>query len=138
VTARVARYPPTASVSSAPPLICSSAGGRSSHRFTQASMRAPRLTSRAARSYRRPRPFRAPQVATSRYPDRRGGEIYPRSGPRPTGSKAEKRVYRALAAALPDGWVAWHSLKLRVGAHYEGEGDFVIAAPDRGLLVLEV
>jgi hypothetical protein len=64
--------------------------------------------------------------------------VYPRAGPRSTTSRAEVAVYEALAGGLPDGWLAWHSLRLRVGREWEGEGDFVIAAPDRGLLILEV
>jgi hypothetical protein len=53
-------------------------------------------------------------------------------------SRAEVAVWDALRCRLPTGWRAWHSLRLRVGNDWEGEGDFVIAAPDRGLLVLEV
>jgi hypothetical protein len=66
------------------------------------------------------------------------GDIFPGEAPRPTRSHAERRVYEALARGLPDGWRAWHSLKLRIAGAWEGEGDFVIAAPDRGLVVLEV
>lgn len=66
------------------------------------------------------------------------GVVHPREAPRPTRSVAEREVYEALRRALPDGWVAWHSLRLRVGRQWEGEGDFVIAIPNRGLLVLEV
>ncbi len=47
-------------------------------------------------------------------------------------------VWKALRSGLPAGWRAWHSLKLRIDGAWEGEGDFVIAAPSRGLLVLEV
>src|SRR5262245_18107885 len=64
--------------------------------------------------------------------------IHPAAGPRPTGSHAERRVYDALRTALPFGWYAWHSLRLRTHDAYLGEGDFVIAHPARGLLVLEV
>ena len=39
---------------------------------------------------------------------------------------------------MPPGWYGWHSLRIRDPHGYEGEGDFVIASPDRGLLVLEV
>jgi Nuclease-related domain len=67
------------------------------------------------------------------------GRLYPTDGPRSRISDAECAVYRALAAGgLPDGWSVWHSLRLRVGNGWEGEGDFVIADPKRGLLVLEV
>ena len=71
--------------------------------------------------------------------DAMAGRMYPTDGPRSRISEAECAVYRALAAGgLPDGWTAWHSLRLRVGNGWEGEGDFVIANPKRGLLVLEV
>ncbi|HEY3353867.1 MAG TPA: NERD domain-containing protein [Polyangia bacterium] len=67
------------------------------------------------------------------------GTVYPRDGrPRLTQSRGEVAVYDALRAHLPDGWTAWHSLRVHVGPAWEGEGDFVIAAPDRGVLVLEV
>ena len=65
--------------------------------------------------------------------------VFPKSGPRPTNSHAERRVHEALArkGALPKGMVAWHSLAFT----WEGdeiELDFVIAHPERGLLVLEI
>lgn len=64
--------------------------------------------------------------------------IYPLDGPRPTTSEAERAVYAALAARLPAGWVAWHSLRLWSAGYPEREGDFVIAAPGLGVLVVEV
>jgi hypothetical protein len=64
--------------------------------------------------------------------------LYPVKEWRPTSSEAEKKVYDALKSDLPKGWVAWHSLKVRTDKGYEGEGDFIIAVPHRGLLVLEV
>ena len=64
--------------------------------------------------------------------------LFPREGPRPTRSYAERSVYRALATQLPKGWTAWHSLRVRAEKTWEGEGDFVLAIPDRGALVLEV
>lgn len=64
--------------------------------------------------------------------------LYPREGVRPTTSLAEQTVYRALQKALPEGWTAWHSLRVRLNRGPEGEGDFVLAIPDRGVLVLEV
>jgi hypothetical protein len=64
--------------------------------------------------------------------------LYPRRVPRPTKSHAEQSLYRALATQLPGGWTAWHSLRLRTERGWEGEGDFVFAIPDRGILVLEV
>jgi hypothetical protein len=65
------------------------------------------------------------------------GRVFPADGPR-AGPESEHRVYDALSKQLPNGWTAWHSLKLRRGRSWEGEGDFVIAAPDIGLLTLEV
>jgi hypothetical protein len=47
-------------------------------------------------------------------------------------------MHRALATGLPTGWTAWHSLRVRSESGWEGEGDFVIAIPDRGMLVVEV
>ncbi len=66
------------------------------------------------------------------------GDVFPRQAPRSSVSHAEVAVWKALHRGLPAGWRAWHSLRLRVANHWEGEGDVVIAAPDRGLLVLEV
>jgi Nuclease-related domain/AAA domain len=65
--------------------------------------------------------------------------IFPVRGPRPTSSHAERAFYEHLAAQLPESWHAWHSLALRVGASdWVGEGDFIVASPTRGLLILEV
>lgn len=66
------------------------------------------------------------------------GTVYPIKQPRTTGSHAETAIWKALQKNLPAGWRAWHSLKLRVGRSWEGEGDFVIANPERGMLILEV
>jgi hypothetical protein len=51
---------------------------------------------------------------------------------------SEVEVYEALAAQLPEDWVAWHSLSIRTESGRYGEGDFIIAAPEWGFLVLEV
>ncbi len=64
--------------------------------------------------------------------------MYPAEEPRPAKSQGEKAVWAALRSGLPGGWTAWHSLRIRDGKNYIGEGDFVLAHPDRGLLVLEV
>jgi hypothetical protein len=64
--------------------------------------------------------------------------LFPRGGPRPTTSHAEQAMYRALGKGLPGGWTAWHSLRVRTRTGWEGEGDFVVAIPDRGILVIEV
>jgi hypothetical protein len=63
--------------------------------------------------------------------------LYPRERSRPTESNAEIRVYESLKPHMPPGWFGWHSLRLEDDGLF-GEGDFVIADPDRGLLVLEV
>src|SRR5205823_6376949 len=63
---------------------------------------------------------------------------YPRENRGPTGSRAEVRGDEALRAKLPPGWYAWHSLRVQTRAGWCGEGDFIIAEPRRGLLVLEV
>ena len=67
-----------------------------------------------------------------------GTGIHPREACRPTGSRAEAAVWEALRTGLPEGWTGWHSLRIRDALAYEGEGDFVLASPGRGLLVLEV
>jgi hypothetical protein len=64
--------------------------------------------------------------------------VHPAAEPRPTRSQAERRVHDALPHGAPAGWYAWHSLRLRTRVGFLGEGDFVIAHPARGLLVLEV
>jgi hypothetical protein len=53
-------------------------------------------------------------------------------------SRGEVLVYEALSRALPAGWYAWHSLRLRTAQGYEGEGDFVIGIPEVGVLSIEV
>jgi hypothetical protein len=56
--------------------------------------------------------------------------LWPREMPRFTESEAEKKVYKAIQSSLPEGWYAWHSLRLRT--RKEGqftEADFVIADP---------
>ncbi|MBM4376734.1 MAG: NERD domain-containing protein [Deltaproteobacteria bacterium] len=63
--------------------------------------------------------------------------LYPRELPRSTESRAERSLHDALKRDLPEGWVAWHSLRIR-GEGREGEGDFVFAVPGKGILVLEV
>lgn len=51
---------------------------------------------------------------------------------------SERKVYDALASALPVDWSAWHSLKIHIKAGHFCEADFVIADPAHGILVLEV
>jgi len=51
--------------------------------------------------------------------------VWPREAPRHTGSQAEQKVYAALKASLPKGWVVWHSLGLRSREDGEfGEADY--------------
>ena len=64
--------------------------------------------------------------------------LYPRNAPRPTSSEAERRVWAALKKSLPPTWFAYHSLRIRDRFGTDGEGDFVVAVPERGLLVIEV
>ena len=64
--------------------------------------------------------------------------VYPREQPRATSSSAEVTVYDALRRQLPPGWYCWHSLAVFTEDREEAEGDFVIAVPERGMLVLEV
>jgi hypothetical protein len=66
------------------------------------------------------------------------GQVSPSDAPRPTSSEAEKVVWSALKKRLPAGWRAWHSLRLRDGKGFLGEGDFVLAHPERGMMVMEV
>lgn len=70
-------------------------------------------------------------------PRRRPSGLYPRNEPRPTESHAERKLWSALRESLPPGWVAWHAMQTaRFGK--DAEGDFVIAVPGSGLLVVEV
>lgn len=50
----------------------------------------------------------------------------------------ERKVLDALRRGLPEGWIAWHSLRVRTARGEVGEGDIVLAIPDRGVVVLEV
>ena len=43
--------------------------------------------------------------------------------------QSEKKVYKAIEEALPDGWYAWHSIKLRAQEGEDAEADFIIASP---------
>ena len=64
--------------------------------------------------------------------------LWPREKTKAAAPESERKVYDALKDGLPAGWYAWHSMKLLDRDGWEGEGDFVIAIPDRGFLVLEV
>ena len=43
-----------------------------------------------------------------------------------------------MKKAIPKDWYAWHSMKLRTEDIKYTEAVFVIADPDRGILILEV
>ncbi len=66
--------------------------------------------------------------------------LWPREIPRHTESEAEKKIYEGLKSGLPEGWHAWHSLRVRNRRSGQfDETDFVIADPNRpGIFVLEV
>lgn len=55
--------------------------------------------------------------------------LYPRGGMPPVAPESEKKVYAAIADALPPGWYAWHSIKIRSEDGQHTEADFIIAAP---------
>jgi hypothetical protein len=62
--------------------------------------------------------------------------LWPRSAPR-SDNRGERRVWESLSKHLPHGWTAWHSLRVRVPQGQDGELDFVVAVPGRGVLLLE-
>ena len=64
--------------------------------------------------------------------------LYPLDEPRSTESRAEENIHHVMKRDLPDGWYAWHSLKIRDADGQKGEGDFVIVDPSRGMVILEV
>jgi hypothetical protein len=64
--------------------------------------------------------------------------LCPRGALPPYVQPSERKVYEALALALPAGWSAWHSLKIHIRPGDFSEADFVIANPSRGILILEV
>jgi DNA polymerase III delta prime subunit len=64
--------------------------------------------------------------------------LYPATWPDANGNHGEKAFHDALRRGLPAGMFGWHSLKLRDDRGYDGEGDFVIADPARGIVVVEV
>lgn len=56
-----------------------------------------------------------------------------------TGSEGEKQIYNALRNLLPQTYIVLHSLRWVGGDHQaQGEADFVIFHPQKGILVLEV
>lgn len=68
--------------------------------------------------------------------------MYPARPRLETKSQAELKLYRSLQEALPDDYIVFHSVAWlardqRSGAQ-DGEADFVVAHPTRGVLVIEV
>lgn len=63
--------------------------------------------------------------------------IYPKRLPADIPA-SEAAVYGMLAEALPDGWSAWHSLKIRTQKGDYAEADFVVADPEKGVVLFEV
>lgn len=60
-----------------------------------------------------------------------------------TGSPAEIKVFDILKTKLPDDWVVIHSFrwvksKPAIRGKAQGEGDFILFNPDKGILVIEV
>ena len=67
------------------------------------------------------------------------GKMNPSRLPRYTASPVEPEVFDALKRALPDGWVAWHSLRFTYGPNQLfREIDFLVLVPQHGLIVIEV
>ncbi len=64
--------------------------------------------------------------------------VFPREAPRETSSNAEVRLWEALREQLPDGWTAWHSTRVRPQFSLDGEIDFLLAVPGRGVILIEV
>ncbi len=59
-----------------------------------------------------------------------------------TESMAERRLYKLFRAEVPDDYVVFHSVSWLArdtrGGAQDGEADFIVAHPDRGILVIEV
>ncbi|NLV73435.1 MAG: ATP-binding domain-containing protein [Chloroflexi bacterium] len=68
--------------------------------------------------------------------------IYPQRLSPETNSYAERQLYEALADTLPNDYCVFHSVRWLLRDGYsgtrDGEADFVVAHPDKGLLVIEV
>ncbi len=68
--------------------------------------------------------------------------VYPETIAPETTSPAERELYVLFGQALPDDYVVFHSVAWQAldghGRRRDGEADFVIAHPRRGILVLEV
>lgn len=64
--------------------------------------------------------------------------FYPLEGIAYECPEPEKKVYEALREAIPKGWYAWHSMKLRTLENRFAEADYVIVDPSTGILLMEV
>jgi hypothetical protein len=68
-------------------------------------------------------------------------QMYPNELSLDTQSAAERKLYEAFREALDDSYIVFHSVAWqsldREGRPRDGEADFVIAHPQRGILVLE-
>src|SRR5437763_1743276 len=66
--------------------------------------------------------------------------VHPRGKARDTKSTAEQKLHEALRGALASlpGWISWHSFRIRSERAREGEADFLLWIPGRGILLLEV
>jgi hypothetical protein len=58
-------------------------------------------------------------------------------------SSAERKIYKIISEQLPDDWLVVHSLEFimrtsRHNSHGDREADFVVFAPEYGVLVIEV
>jgi len=68
--------------------------------------------------------------------------MFPRRFPQDAPSEAERKLYDLLKRGLPNDWLVFYGARWLVrdrnkGA-FDGESDFVIVAPEEGILVLEV
>lgn len=64
--------------------------------------------------------------------------LYPRVVLSADCPESERKVHKALKDDLPSNWYAWHSLKIRTKEGKFGEADFLVADPNKGLLIVEV
>lgn len=64
--------------------------------------------------------------------------LYPREGIRYEAPPTERRLFDIIRDALPAGWYAWHSLKIRAENNDFAEADFLIVSPAHGAMILEV
>jgi len=51
--------------------------------------------------------------------------------------RSPHRRHEALARKLPNGWHAWHSLRIRIPGGPDAEADFIILDPRQGIPIVE-